>query len=178
MNRSKWVFVALLFVVLPAAGQSRHTENTLRLDEGKTGPPASIKDIAWLAGFWQSEAFGGQVEDVWSAPSAGTMMGMFKVTQDGTPSFYELQLIVEREGSLAWLVKHFSAEFSGWEEKAAYVTFPLVRLTEDAAFFAGLTVRRVTSNELRVFLVMEQEAGPVEVEMVYRRQHPGESVEP
>ena len=178
MNRSLTGFLGLMLVTTLAFGQTRHTENTLRLDEGAVSPEATIADIAWLAGSWQAEAFGGQVEDVWSSPSAGTMMGMFKVIQGDAPSFYELQLIVEQEGSLAWLVKHFSADFTAWEEKAAFVTFPLVRMTESSAFFSRLTVRRASADELRVFLAMEEEDGPVEVEMIYRRQASSSASEP
>ena len=178
MNRSMTGFLGLMLVATLAVAQTRHTENTLRLDEGAVRPEATIEDIAWLAGFWHAEAFGGRVEDVWSSPSAGTMMGMFKVIQDDAPSFYELQLIVEQEGSLAWLVKHFSADFTAWEEKDAFVTFPLVRMTESSAFFSGLTVRRASADELRVFLAMNGEDGPVEVEMVYRRPAPDSASEP
>lgn len=178
MNRSLSGFLGLMLVATLAVGQTRHTENTLRLDEGGARPEATIADIAWLAGSWHAEAFGGQVEDVWSSPSAGTMMGMFKVIEGEAPSFYELQLIVEQEGSLAWLVKHFSADFTAWEEKAAFVTFPLIRMTESSAFFSGLTVRRASTDELRVFLAMDKEDGPVEVEMIYRRQTLDSAYEP
>ena len=178
MNRSLVGFLGLMLMAGSTVGQTRHTENTLRLDPGAAPAPAAIEDIAWLAGAWEGEAFGGRFEDVWSAPSARTMMGMFKVIEADAPSFYELQLIVEREGSLAWLVKHFSADFTAWEEKEAFVTFPLVRLTESSAFFSGLTVRRVSVDELQVFLAMEKEDGPVEVEMVYRRQGTHRAREP
>ena len=161
-----------------AAAQSRNTENTLRLDEGAERPAAVIEDVAWLAGSWAGEAFGGRFEDVWSEPSAGTMMGMYKVIQDGAPAFYELQLIVEQDGSLAWLVKHFSTDFTAWEEKDEYVTFPLVRLTEDTAYFSGLTVRRVSADELRVFLAMDQGGERAEVGMTYRRAGTGEPASP
>ena len=178
MKRSLMAFLGLVLTVTMAAGQSPNTEHTLRLDEGSARPEATIEDIAWLAGYWQGEAFGGSFEDVWSAPSAGTMMGMFKVFQDDAPSFYELQLMVEQEGSLAWLVKHFSADFTAWEEKEAFVTFPLIRLTEDTAFFAGLTVRRVNADELQVYLAMDQGDGPKEVAMTYRRATPNGGSKP
>lgn len=173
----QWLMLTAI-LALPARAQSPHTEHTLLLDEGGTGPPATIEDVAWLAGYWEGEGFGGRFEDVWSAPSAGTMMGMFKVIQGGAPSFYELQLIVEREGSLAWLVKHFSDDFVGWEERSGHVTFPLVRLTDDTAYFSGLTVRRVNADELTMYLVMERESGPVELALTYRRRAPAAGAGP
>ena len=40
--------------------------------------------------------------------------------------FQELMALVEVEGSLELWVKHFNADFTGWEEKADFVRFRLV----------------------------------------------------
>jgi hypothetical protein len=53
-----------------ALAQSPRTEHTLKLDEGEASPEASIGDIAWLAGFWTGDAFGGTAEETWWAPSS------------------------------------------------------------------------------------------------------------
>ena len=80
------------------------------------------------------------------------MMGMYKHGSDEKGNFYELQLIVEERESLVWKVKHFSPEFVGWEDKDGYVSFPLVEITEDAAYFDGLTIQRVGPDEMTVWL--------------------------
>ena len=44
--------------------QSPVTSNTLKLDQKQNMPHASVADIAWLAGSWTSEAFGGVGEEI------------------------------------------------------------------------------------------------------------------
>ena len=38
-----------------------------------------LENIAWIAGTWHGEAFGGQTEEIWSEPSGGSMMASFKL---------------------------------------------------------------------------------------------------
>lgn len=49
-----------------------------------------LENCAWITGNWKGEAFGGQTEENWSAPSGGSMMATFKLIKDGTVSFYEI----------------------------------------------------------------------------------------
>ncbi len=160
-----------------ATAQTRRSENILSLDEDSVRPAASIEDMAWLAGSWEGEAFGGRFEEVWSEPSGGTMMGMFKLLQDGEPAFYELQLIVEEEGSLTWQVKHFNPDFEAWEEKPDYVSFRLVEITRDAAYFSGMTLKKIDADSLQVFLAMGHGDEAHEAEVSYRRARPSHPAE-
>ena len=80
------------------------------------------------------------------------MIGMYRHDGEEGVSFYELELIVEEEGSLVWKVKHFNPDFSGWEEKEGFVAFPLVELTEDTVYFDGLTVHRSGPDALTIWL--------------------------
>lgn len=120
------VLITLLVVILgmsmhTAAGQSRHTEHTYKLDDPGHRPPATLDDVAWLAGSWSGEAFGGSFEEVWNPPSGGSMVGMFKTLNGDNVGFYELMLLVEEEGSLSLKVKHFDSDFSAWEEKKDFI---------------------------------------------------------
>jgi hypothetical protein len=87
------------------------------------------------------------------------MVGAFKLLRSGEPSFYELMLILEEEGSLVLRLKHFNPDFTGWEEKDRAVSFRLVDLQDGAAFFDGLTYRRVGDDRLDVFLAMRRSQG-------------------
>ena len=63
--------VLLLFTAVIAdesMAQSKNTPNTLALDDPDTRPEAKIEDVAWMAGNWKGEAFGGLSEEVWSPP--------------------------------------------------------------------------------------------------------------
>ncbi|MDH3498130.1 MAG: DUF6265 family protein [Gemmatimonadota bacterium] len=157
---------------IPACGaaQQRPTPNTLTRDTAAPAPRATIGDVAWLAGAWEAEAFGGVAEEVWNPPSAGAMVGMYKLRRADSVVFYELMLIVEQARSLSLLLKHFTPSLTGWEEKDEVVAFPLVRLDPNAVHFEGLTFVRLHPDTLRVFLRMRHADGTAsEQTFVYRR---------
>jgi hypothetical protein len=88
-----------------------------------------------MAGRWIGEHDADRIEEVWSDPHAGMMLGMFRWHQDGAPRFYEL-LTLEPEGDrLIFRIKHFAPGLVGWEEKDRAVTLDLVSLREGEAIF-------------------------------------------
>ena len=163
------VLVASTSFQSPVCAQSKKTENVYRLDDPANRPEASVEQIAWLAGSWVGEGFGGSVEETWNTPTGGTMIGTFKLSHGGEPSLYEVELIAEEEGSLVWKVKHFNADFSGWEDKAEFVSFPLVKITDDAAYFDGLTLARDGEDGLKMFLTMTHEGQVGEESLTFKR---------
>lgn len=160
------IFLALLSIQSVDA-QSARTEHVLGLDEGAKSPPASLDDIAWLAGSWMGEAFGGTFEEVWTRPSNRSMVGLFKLAHDGEVSIYEIQTITAEQGSLVWKVKHFSGDFVAWEEKDEAVTFRLVKIEPQAAYFDGITLLRDGEN-LIAYLLVSREDEVREERLVYR----------
>ena len=58
---------------------------------------------------------------------------------------------------------------SGWEEKHGFVSFRLVKLTRYAAYFSGLTYRRVGPDQLDVYVVVEHDGKRSEEKLVFRR---------
>lgn len=162
--------LASLFSIVPqfSRGQSSVTEHILTLGDSSDRPEAKISDVAWLAGAWAGEGFGGHVEETWNDPSAGTMIGLFKLSHDGTPSLYEIELIEEVDGSLEWKVKHFNADFSAWEEKADFVSFPLVKIGDNAAYFDGLTVV-MEGDVMNVYVLVGGEDGSKENALRFER---------
>jgi hypothetical protein len=170
-NMNRWVVgLGVLWVAASVSfSQSMNTENTLKLDDPEKRPAAKIADVAWLAGSWAGDGLGGQLEELWSAPSAGTMVGAFKFIRDGKPFIYEAEIILEEANSLALRVKHFSDTFVAWEEKDKFVDFPLVKLTEDAVYFSGLTIRRDGPNRIEMFLAMGRDGEVTEQQWVYTR---------
>lgn len=161
-----------LFAVghVPAAAQQPLTEGTLALDEDAISPPATIEQVAWIAGHWRGEGLGGLNEEVWAPPLAGTMTGMYKLVRDGVVAFYEILTIAEDHGSLVLRIKHFNPDLTGWEEKDEVVSFRLVRLEDGIAWFDGLTFRQLGADELRVHLAVGRGTGPPrEVVFDYRR---------
>lgn len=115
--------------------------------------------MSWMAGAWHGTAFGGTVDEVWSPPAGGAMMGMFRLVQGDKTGFYELMTFVEESGSLVFRLKHFNADLTGWEEKAETVDFALVALEENMAFFDGITFQRVDDSAINIYLASENKEG-------------------
>jgi hypothetical protein len=164
----------MAFSLLVAAGaataQTQRTEHTYKLDDPDDRPAATLEDVAWLVGSWSGEAFGSTFEQRWNPPSAGSMIGFFKLLSDDQVIFYELLLLVEEEGSLSLKVKHFAADFTAWEEKEDYVTFRFIKAEKDAVHFSGISFYRIDENTLHGYLVMRSGEDVREEQLIYKRQ--------
>jgi hypothetical protein len=106
----------------------------LRAQEGGR---ATLADLAWMKGSWRGEAFGGTVEEIWSAPKSGGMMGMFRlIDENGKVSLYEF-LLIEADGSkLKLRFKHFGVGYEPWEKEKPLL-FELESWTENRAQFTS-----------------------------------------
>lgn len=152
------VFVCLYSTSLWS--QQQYTEHTYKLDKDKKPLTVPIEQLSWLVGSWKGKAFGAEFEEVWNPPSAGSMMGMFKLYDKKKGiKFYELMIIEPDEGSLVLKVKHFSADFVSWESKEKYIKFPLVKLEPNAIHFSGLSFYRKSENNISAYLVLSQADG-------------------
>lgn len=161
----------LVLALLGTAANAAEADGThvRQLADGASSPPAQLQDIAWIAGHWQGEAFGGTVEEVWSAPLADGMMGMFRLVADGQTSFYELMVIRQVADTIILQLKHFHGDLRGWEEKDETVDFPLVAATNDRVWFSGLTFERISDDELHVWVLVGGEDDEQEMPFKYRR---------
>jgi hypothetical protein len=168
MNR---LTTALLLVCLAhsALAQSQRTEHTFQLDDPESRPAATLDDVAWLVGNWSGEAFGASFEEHWNPPSAGSMVGFFKLLDDNQVSFYELLLLVEEEGSLSLKVKHFNPDFTAWEDKEDYVTFRYIMSNDDAVHFSGISFYRTDDDNMVGYIVFRNGDEVREEKLIYRR---------
>ena len=156
--------MALLLAGGVAAAQAPLTEHTLAYNDSLGGPPASIDDLAWLVGTWEGDGLGGANDEVWLPAADGAMVGIYRLVVDGVPVLYEFLAIREDEGTLVLDLKHFGPDLVGWEADDETVTFPLVSMTENAAYFGGLTYARDGSGGLRIWLAMRGSDGTVREE--------------
>lgn len=164
--------MAMLLVCLTgemAAAAEPRTEHTFALSEGESRPAATIADAAWLAGSWSGTAFGARFEEVWNAPSAGSMVGLFKLFDDDGVKFYEILLLTVDDGTLSLKVKHFNADFTAWEEKPDYVNFKLVKTEADALHFGGLSFYRRGADAMDGYIVMRSGEELQEHHLTYSR---------
>jgi len=141
--------MVLMFLALPVLAEER--------------PKATLADMKWLTGHWTGTALGGFVEEIWSEPRGGAMMGMFRLVKGDTPVFYELLHVVEVDGSLALRLKHFNRDLTGWEEKAQVREFKLLAIRDGAFHFEGM-IFHPAGDTLKVVLSIGQKDGSVREE--------------
>ena len=159
----------VLFSCSSAAVEPR-TENTFQLSEGEERPAATLEDAAWLAGSWTGTAFGKKFEEHWNPPSAGSMVGLFKLfDDDGGVAFYEILLLTVDEGTLSLKVKHFSKDFVAWEEKDDFINFQLVALEDNALHFGGISFYRRDADNIDGYIVMKNGEKITEHHLAYQR---------
>lgn len=94
-----------------------------------------IGALAWLTGKWFGVVGKSPVEEYWTAPAGGSVMGMFRWLEGDGVRFYEILVIEEEGGGLVMRIKHFDPGLKGWEEKDTAVTYDLVRVDEGEAVF-------------------------------------------
>lgn len=143
-------------------------QETLQLND-QPSPPASLKDVAWIAGNWHGQAFGGEVQEFWAPPMGDSMMCAFKLVVDGKVQFYELCQIREENGTLILRLKHFNGDLKAWEEKDETVEFKLVKVEDDAVFFEGFTIKRISKDQITMYVLIGNEGEESEVEFKYYR---------
>lgn len=146
------------------------SEHTYKLSEGEERPPAALDDASWLVGSWVGTAFGSNFEEVWNAPSAGSMVGMFKVFDGDEVSFYEILLMTVEEGTLSLKVKHFNADFTAWEEKPDYINFRLAKIEENALHFSGISFYRRDDDHIDGYIVIRDGDEVREHPLMYERR--------
>lgn len=171
MNRLS-ACMAILALIFAAAGWSAEprTEHTYQLEPDETRPAATLEDASWLVGSWSGTAFGQQFEEVWNAPSAGSMIGLFKLYGDEGVTFYELLQLTVQDGSLSLKVKHFNADFTAWEDKGDFVNFRLVKKDDDALHFGGISFYRRGDDAIDGYIVMRSGEDTREHHLQYQRR--------
>lgn len=165
------IIFSIIFLNNIFFAQSRFTGNTLKFNEAPLATEADIDDIAWIAGSWTGKALGGICEEIWAPPSAGSMVGMFKLIKDDQVVFYEILTISKDSLGLILRLKHFDKNLTGWEEREKTIDFPLVKVEENAAYFEGMTFKKMDDNSLKIFLAIQNKNNEVnEVEFAYTRK--------
>ncbi|WP_369994189.1 DUF6265 family protein [Winogradskyella sp.] len=140
--------------------------------QNKTLAP-KLENIAWIAGTWHGQAFGGIAEEIWSKPSGGSMMATFKLTANNQVKFYEIEIIREIGNTLILQLKHFGSDLKGWETKDETVDFPLIEITVNKVVFEGMTFEKISNTEMNVYVDLKDKEGKVEtVKISYKKKNP------
>ena len=97
--------------------------------------PVAIDHLAWMAGSWYGTVDDDPVDEHWSTPAGGVMMGMFRWLKNDRLYLYELLAIEPEETRLVLRLKHFDRGLNGWEEKGMALAYPLVQVGDQEATF-------------------------------------------
>ncbi len=131
------------------------------------GQQTSIEDFGFLTGYWTGSGLGGEVEEVWMPPVDGRMFGIFMLSSEGELVFSEYMEIVAENGEFQLRLKHFNADFSGWESPDKHVSFPLQSVRPDEAHFRGLSYRVSDGKALEIVVTLHQDDGSSVDERLY-----------
>jgi hypothetical protein len=66
---------------------------------------ATIADVSWLSGSWQSEPMPSTVEERWSPAAGGAMLAVGRTLKGGRMVAFEFLRIVERDGGLVYIAQ-------------------------------------------------------------------------
>ena len=87
----------------------------------------TINDLAWLAGCWEANMRGNQVNEQWMKPGGGIMLGIARTVAQGKAAEFEFtQIREDKDGSIYYVAKP-----SGQAE----ASFKLVKLQNKEAVF-------------------------------------------
>ena len=141
----------------------------------------TIDDVAFIAGHWEGELFGGHAEEAWLAPAGGTMLGAFRLVTDGEngaqrTTVIEYLMFTETTEGVVFRFKHFRTDYTTWEDGEP-LTFDLVEASEHLAVFASdvqaqpdrMTFRIDDEGHLRVLVEGEEDGERDSFEAVYTR---------
>jgi hypothetical protein len=129
----------------------------------------SIQDAAWLTGRWVGTGLGGELEEVWSAPAGGQMVGHFRLLREGKPVFYEFMLLDVADGGIRMRLKHFNPDHTAWEEKDNWTTFNPVSASADELAFSGLRITRTGHDAITMKLRLRNGDKVSEETLQFRR---------
>ncbi len=84
-------------------------------------PAAKLADFEWLEGRWRGEWGPRVAEQVWLAPKANLMVGVFRLTEGDKPLVIELFTIVQKPDGINFYSRHFTTALVPWEKSDATV---------------------------------------------------------
>jgi hypothetical protein len=163
--------LGLILFALPALAQA----------PAPAQPPAPrLADLAWIAGRWEGEMPGGsKIEEIWSAPAAGAMMGMWRWTEGDKVRLYEFFTFeTGADGVPVLQLRHFRAGLIALEDKETPMTFRLVAWKDgehtfehqDPARPTRLVYRRGGDDSMTVLLLRTQDGATRSDEFKYTRR--------
>jgi hypothetical protein len=102
-----------------------------------TPTPASLADVAFMAGHWLGGEDGDVSEELWTAPEGDSMLGMWRYVSKGQARVFELLSLKAEPEGVALRLRHFDPLLVAREEAHAPVVLRLVQHAPGEAVFEG-----------------------------------------
>ena len=99
--------------------------------------PATLADVAFMAGHWVGGDPGDLSEEVWSAPEGDSMVGMWRYVAKGRARIFEILTLTTEGPNVVLRIRHFDPKLVAREEKDKAVELPLVAKGPREAVFEG-----------------------------------------
>ena len=121
----------------PAATKTTDAKNppaSAWANESSHGSKPTLLDFAWLEGKWQGTWGPRVVEQIWTAPRAGQMLGLFRVVENDKTLVIELFSLFETPDGVELQFRHFTPALAPWEQ-SSLTTLKLASLDAKTAVF-------------------------------------------
>jgi uncharacterized protein DUF6265 len=171
---------AALFTSNQSAKTSAPTQSAAP-DAGTAASAASaakLADFSWLEGRWRGEWGPRVAEQVWLAPKAGVMEGMFRLLESDKTLVLEFFTLVQKPDGIAFYFRHFTPTLAPWEKSEATL-LNLATIDGKKTVFENplngmpksATLTRVDADTYLSRSELVPETGdPQTVEITYKRQ--------
>jgi len=99
--------------------------------------PATLADVAFIAGHWVGGDALDLSEEIWSAPEGDSMVGMWRYVAKGRARIYEILTLTAEGPHVVLRIRHFDPKLVAREDKDRAVELPLVAKGKREAVFEG-----------------------------------------
>lgn len=152
------IMMALLVCCfLNCSAQNKLTEHIYEYHDD--AQQATIETFRILEGSWTGEGLDGNFDELWMPARDNQMHGIFRLEQEGKLVFTEFMSIMKDSIGYSMKIKHYSPDFTGWEEKDDAVDFRFIKKEGDKIYFSGLTIHRKDENHLDIYVAFKQDDG-------------------
>lgn len=103
-------------------------------------PRATLADLAWFEGHWLDESADHLSEEIWTAPSGDSLLGMWRYVSQGRLRISEILSITDEPEGIALRLRHFDPRLTAREEQDAPVVLRLVAWKAREAVFERAAV--------------------------------------
>jgi len=178
----KSVLMVIICATFMTVGATRFDDGGEVASPIENDAACSLAPVAFLVGTWQGTmGHDDFVEEIWSEPRGGHMMGMFRwVSGEGQPRMYEILTLSRVEDDILLRLRHFSPDMIAWEERDAPVVLRMRDAVEGRAVFANVNTEdrmerivfhRDGERGLKIDVEFREGAGQPPLHFTFRRQH-------